>query len=111
LSPARDAYHTTLPVSGGTGKKMTTFENAILNAKNISEIIDLANTIRRTMAQETNSDYDGAYDVELGFKDDKLWLFQIRPFVENKNALGSEYLQSITPTVNMQKEILLNSTL
>jgi hypothetical protein len=63
------------------------------------------------MAQETNSDYDGAYDVELGFKDDKLWLFQIRPFVENKNALGSEYLQSITPTVNMQKEILLNSTL
>jgi phosphoenolpyruvate synthase/pyruvate phosphate dikinase len=111
LSPARDAYHTTLPVSGGTGKKMTTFENSILNAKNISEISDLANTIRRTMAQETNSDYDGAYDVELGFKDDKLWLFQIRPFVENKNALGSEYLQSITPTVNMQKEILLNSTL
>jgi hypothetical protein len=90
---------------------MTTFENSILNAKNISEISDLANTIRRTMAQETNSDYDGAYDVELGFKDDKLWLFQIRPFVENKNALGSEYLQSITPTVNMQKEILLNSTL
>ena len=26
-----------------------------------------------------------AYDIEFGFADDKLWLFQIRPFVESKS--------------------------
>ncbi|MCL5130304.1 PEP/pyruvate-binding domain-containing protein [Algibacter sp. L4_22] len=111
LSPARDAYHNTLPVTGGTGKKLETFEKPILNAQNILEISELSATIRKTMAKKTKSDYKGAYDVELGFKDNKLWLFQIRPFVENKSALGSDYLKSITPTINTQKEILLNTTL
>ncbi|MEX0811419.1 MAG: PEP/pyruvate-binding domain-containing protein [Chitinophagales bacterium] len=111
LSPAREAYYTILPVTGGTGKQVTTFENPILNAQNIAEINELASTIRKTLAKKTNSDYKGAYDVELGFKDNKLWLFQVRPFVENKNALGSEYLQSITPDVNTQKQILLSKPL
>ncbi len=111
ISPAREAFHNTLPTTGGTGKKVATFEKSILNTQNISEISELATTIRKTLAKKTKSDYKGAYDVELGFKDNKLWLFQIRPFVENKNALGSEYLKSITPNVNTQKEISLNTTL
>lgn len=69
----------------------------------------LAKTIRETMPNETNSDYEGAYDVELGFKEDKLWLFQIRPFVENKKALSSGYLESITPKINTAKEISLST--
>jgi hypothetical protein len=56
-------------------------------------------------------DYHGAYDMELGFKDGKLWLFQIRPFVENKKALSSNYLESITPELNTKKEISLNTSL
>jgi hypothetical protein len=111
LSPAREAYYNTLPATGGTGKKAATFEASILNKQNIMEICELAITIRKTLAKQTKSDYKGAYDVELGFKDNKLWLFQIRPFVENKNALGSEYLKSITPTVNTQKEISLNTSI
>jgi hypothetical protein len=54
---------------------------------------------------------EGPYDVELGFKDNKIWLFQVRPFVENKGALSSDYLQSITPEVDQKKSIPLNSTL
>lgn len=111
ICPAREAFFNTLPVLGGTGKNVTTFEKPILNEENITEICDLAIAIRETLADRTKSDYKGAYDVELGFKDNKLWLFQIRPFVENKNALGSEYLKSITPSVNTQKEITLNTTL
>jgi hypothetical protein len=48
---------------------------------------------------------EGPYDVELGFKDNKLWLFQVRPFVENKRAKTSEYLESITPKINLNKII------
>ena len=68
----------------------------------------MAKAIREVLPKETNSDYEGAYDVELGFKDDKLWLFQIRPFVENKKALSSGYLESITPKIDLNKTISLS---
>ena len=51
----------------------------------------------KTIPEKTEASNTGPYDVELGFLDNKLWLFQIRPFVENKNAKSSTYLQSISP--------------
>ena len=111
IAPAREPYHNRLPEKGGTAKKLSTFEKPILSEKNIQEIQEFAGEIRRTYAERTGSSYAGAYDVELGFKEDKLWLFQIRPFVENKKALGSEYLESITPKVDKSKEIQLSGKL
>ena len=111
LAPAREPYQNTLPISGGTGKKLATFETPVLNERNIHEIRDLAKNIRKTLPKETASDYEGAYDVELGFMDNKLWLFQIRPFVENKKALSSGYLESISPKINKKKEIVLTTKL
>lgn len=108
LAPAREPYYNRLPITGGTDKKSATFENPILNQQNINDIRDLAKTIRATLHKETNSDYDGTYDVELGFQDNKLWLFQIRPFVENKKALSSGYLESITPVIDKNKAISLS---
>ena len=107
LAPARESSYNSLPITGGTGKKTATFEKAVLNEKNIDEIREFAKTIRKTLPEETSSDYEGAYDVELGFQNDKLWLFQIRPFVENKKALSSEYLQSITPKIDINREVSL----
>ena len=108
LAPAREMYHNRLPATGGTEKRMSTFENFILSHENIKEIRDFAKTIRITMPRETQSDYEGAYDVELGFQNNKLWLFQIRPFVENKKALSSNYLESITPNIDLNKSIPLS---
>ena len=109
LAPAREVYHNTLPTTGGTAKKAATFETSVLNEQNIEEIRQFAKTIRKTLPKATKSDYKGAYDVELGFQNNKLWLFQIRPFVENKRALSSGYLESITPKIDRQKEILLST--
>ncbi len=109
LAPARETFYNSLPTTGGTSKKTATFESPVLNEKNIDEIREFAKTIRKTLPKETKSDYKGAYDVELGFQDDKLWLFQIRPFVENKKALSSGYLESITPKVDVKREVLLSS--
>ena len=111
LAPAREQTYNSLPETGGFLKKQATFETPILNQQNINEIRVLAKTIRKTLPKETQSDYDGAYDVELGFKDNKLWLFQIRPFVENKKALSSGYLESITPIIDKNKKISLSSKL
>ncbi|MGJ8743903.1 PEP/pyruvate-binding domain-containing protein [Polaribacter sp.] len=111
LAPAREQHYNSLPETGGMLKKLATFENPILNQQNINEILALTKTIRETLPKETHSDYKGAYDVELGFKDNKLWLFQIRPFVENKKALSSEYLESITPIIDKNKVISLSTKL
>jgi hypothetical protein len=46
--------------------------------------------------------------MEMGFRNDKLWLFQISPFVENKKAKNSEYLKSIAPKINYNKKISLS---
>jgi hypothetical protein len=107
LAPAREPYFNSLPVAGGTLKKSATFEERILSEADIKQICELAEQVRETLSKETHSDYDGAYDVELGFKDGKLWLFQVRPFVENKKALSSGYLESITPIIDSKKEISL----
>ena len=91
--------------AGGTQTYATTFNTPILNEKNINSIRELASTIRKNMSDEQ------AYDVEFGFKNDKLWLFQIRPFVENKQAKSSEYLSSITPKIDSNKQINLKTKL
>ncbi len=111
LAPARETFYNSLPATGGTDKKTATFEKPVLNEKNIDEIREFAKTIRKTLPKETKSDYEGAYDVELGFQNDKLWLFQIRPFVENRKALSSGYLESITPKIDTKKEISLSKEL
>lgn len=111
LAPAREPFYIRLPVSGGTEKKIATFNQPILNVENINTIRTFAHSIRNTLSNETQSDYKGAYDVELGFKDHKMWLFQIRPFVENKSALSSDYLESITPKINKSKEVILSQKL
>ncbi|WP_372795219.1 PEP/pyruvate-binding domain-containing protein [Lutibacter sp.] len=108
IAPSREPFYNSLPITGGTAKKSATFEMAILNEQNIKDIRELAKNVRNKMAKEVNAEYKGAYDVELGFKNNKLWLFQIRPFVENKKALSSTYLESITPKIDKNKEVLLS---
>ncbi len=108
ISPAREPHYNSLPSKGGTLKNTATFEKPILSGQNINALWTFAMTIRKTFADQANSTYKGAYDVELGFKEDKLWLFQIRPFVENKKALASDYLESITPKIDQEKVIQLS---
>ncbi|WP_299671078.1 PEP/pyruvate-binding domain-containing protein [uncultured Polaribacter sp.] len=106
LSPARQADYIRLPASGSTKKYYTTFNNPILNEGNINEIRELATEIRNKIGSKSLEDQH-AHDVEFGFKDNKLWLFQIRPFVENKQAKSSDYLNSIAPKVKNNTKIKL----
>lgn len=110
LAPARQSDYIRLPDYGGTKKYTTTFETPILNTKNIEDIRALASKIRKTMEKHSQAS-NQAYDVEFGFKDNKLWLFQIRPFVENKQAKSSEYLSSISPKIEEGKLINLSEKL
>ncbi|MFD1061974.1 PEP/pyruvate-binding domain-containing protein [Winogradskyella litorisediminis] len=108
ISPARQPDYIRLPDSGGTKSYFTGFERPILNPKNIQEIREMAKEVRNKIDSE---DSHQAFDVEFGFQNDKLWLFQIRPFVENKAAKSSDYLNSITPKIDNNKIVNRNTKL
>lgn len=111
LAPAREPYYNRLPYGGGVERKIATFEQSILNEQNINNIMNLSETIKKVFPKTPGIESEGPYDIELGFKDNKIWLFQVRPFVENRKAMSSEYLESITPRIDGSKLIKLSTKL
>ncbi|MEM6772794.1 MAG: PEP/pyruvate-binding domain-containing protein, partial [Bacteroidota bacterium] len=97
LSPARERLHRRLPKTGGSVMVPAAFNQRILSRENLVNLWDLAEEVERVMPTSPGVESNGPWDVELGFQDDKIYLFQIRPFVENKQALASGYLESIDP--------------
>lgn len=108
LSPSREPDLTTVPAKGGTAKLHTTFENQILDQARLDALKLMAEKMKNVLPQ---AGINGPYDVELGFTENKIWLFQVRPFVESKRAAGSEYLQSISETFDENRSIPLNTKL
>lgn len=97
LSPARERLHRRLPVTGGSVMLPAPFNERILSPANLKDLHELAETTERIMPESSGEKTNGPWDVELGFQNNKMWLFQIRPFVENKRAQASGYLESISP--------------
>jgi len=109
FAPSREPYYNQLPVTGGMGKLPATFETPILNVQNLAAIRSFSKQLKQKM-EETNG-MQGPFDVEFGFLTNKLWLFQVRPFVENKNAAGDVYLESISPKIDDTKVISISEKL
>ncbi len=108
LSPSRENIFKSIPASGGTVSNFKIPGRITNFRKDLTLISDMATEIKKAMP---NYGMEGPYDVELGIKDGKIWLFQIRPFVENKNANSSEYLQSISPKINYGKTLKMDAPL
>lgn len=75
------------------------FNERILSPQNLQDLRALSVKAERIMPESSGEASNGPWDIELGFANDKMWLFQIRPFVENKRAQSSDYLESISPKV------------
>lgn len=97
LAPARERLHRRLPATGGSVMLPSTFENRILKPQNLKDLWQLSQEVERVMPASPGVETEGPFDVELGFQNDQIWLFQIRPFVENDQAMSSDYLESISP--------------
>ncbi len=108
LSPAREPMYTSIPATGGTAKVHTDFNEPVLSNTNLTALREMSKALNKKLP---TVGVKGPYDVELGFKDDKIWLFQVRPFVENKRAAASEYLRSIAPEVDENLLISIDSEL
>lgn len=108
LSPSRENVFKAIPYTGGTQSNNKVPGKYINNGADLALIKNVAVEIKKEMPLYQ---MQGPYDVELGIKDHKIWLFQIRPFVENKSANSSDYLLSISPNIDYGKTIDLNAKL
>ncbi|MCP9235108.1 PEP/pyruvate-binding domain-containing protein [Lewinella sp. JB7] len=110
-APARERMHRRLPATGGSTMVAAAFNEPVLSHQNLVDLYKLGQEVEEVMPQAPGVEAEGPYDVELGFQDDKIWLFQIRPFVENSKAQSSDYLQSISPPKRENVYIDLHSPL
>jgi hypothetical protein len=111
IAPARESTYLTIPSKGGSVRLQTTFEQRILTPDHLESLRTISACILAEFPNIPGFGREGPFDIELGFKDNHLWLFQVRPFVENKQASSSAYLQHITPSFKDQQQISLDQKL
>ncbi|MBN2410807.1 phosphoenolpyruvate synthase [candidate division KSB1 bacterium] len=111
LSPVREKRYTFLPPIGGVEKHAATFEDPILKPDDIKQIRQLVGGIKNKLPGAPGMESSGPWDIELGFYEGKIWLFQIRPFVENKRAKSYNFLNAMDHAIDLNKIISLKSPL
>lgn len=111
LAPSREAHYNRLPGSGGTQPLVTTFDERILSPDELNALRQMGDEIKKILPTVPAISSAGPYDVELGLKDGKIWLFQVRPFVENKHAQNISYLDAMQGSVDPAKSISLMTKL
>ncbi len=85
--PAADGGVAKLPVSG---------DETVLQPEEIQQLIALAKELPARFPPITDDDGNPApADIEFGFRDGKLQLFQIRPFLESRDRRGAGYLRDM----------------
>ena len=78
---------------GGVDKLPVSGEEAVLKPDEIKQLIQFAKELPDRFPPITDDQGNSApADIEFGFLDGKLQLFQLRPFLESRKARGSGYL-------------------
>ena len=111
ISPARESQYTLLPENGGTRKAYSNYNQPVLTKNNLNQLRGLAKEIQNKLVHQDNIGSDGPFDIELGFVDNRIWLFQVRPYIENKKASSSYYLQSMDDKLPKKITISMNQQL
>ncbi len=81
---------------GGVDKLPVSGDEAVLKADEIKQLIRFAKELPDRFPPITDDQGNPApADIEFGFLDGKLQLFQLRPFLESRKARGSGYLSDM----------------
>ncbi len=100
VSVAREPLKTTLPKNGGIQKDFASFDQPVLSTSDLNQLTTLTHAAVDKLSTSAGVEKNVPFDMELGIKDGKIWLFQVRPFVENKKANATEYLTGSKVTGN-----------
>jgi hypothetical protein len=93
---------------GGIDKVPVNDTDHILTTEEIAQLIDFVNGLPRRFPVVVDADGQPApADVEFGFHDNKLVLFQIRPFLESKQVHANKYLRSLDSTLRRLDQVIV----
>jgi len=99
--------------TGGIAKQPVSGADTLLQPKEIAQLIAFADEIPRKFPQLGEDGKPVAADVEFAFVDGKMWLLQIRPFNESRQARGASHLAemdrslagNLSRSVNLQEAV------
>lgn len=95
ISPCRETLFNRLPETGGVAKGVTHLNARLLTTDKLVALRQAAMTISAKIKEAPGIGGAEPYDIELGFKGNALWLFQVRPYVENRQARSNQYLYGL----------------
>ena len=95
--------------SGGVDKLPVSGDEAVLHPDEIRQLIRFANELPQRFPPITDDQGNPApADIEFGFLDGKLRLFQLRPFLESRKARGSTYLSEMDEALDGSMDKIVN---
>ena len=112
LASATAVWRRAPAAAGGVDKLPVSGDQSVLKPDEIKQLITLAKELPNRFPAITDDDGNPApADIEFGFLDGRLQLFQLRPFLESRDSRGGTYLSDmdkslqgqLNKTVNMQE--------
>jgi hypothetical protein len=91
--------------AGGTAMRPATGSEYVLRENELEALVATAEQIKETFEPETNEEGEPlAWDIEYGFQDGKLYLFQVRPFVGESGIRNLQALAVLDKGLKKKKE-------
>ncbi|MCP4008612.1 MAG: phosphoenolpyruvate synthase, partial [Proteobacteria bacterium] len=95
LADATAAKKRVLALKGGLVKVQIEADGQVLSAEEISKLIKLSNDLAEKFPQRDDLGNLTAADVEFGFKNGQLVLFQVRPYLQNRRVKKTHFLNQL----------------
>lgn len=108
LADATAAKQRVLNRKGGLVKKQLPADGRVLADAEIKKLVELAKELEVKFPQRGETGGKTAADVEFGFKQGKLVLFQVRPFLQNRRVKKNHYLNTLDQALNDSMDISVN---
>jgi Pyruvate phosphate dikinase, AMP/ATP-binding domain len=90
--------------TGGVARRPTLGAEMLLGPHEVRQLIAVADEIPRQFPQLGEDGKPVAADVEFAFVGGQLWLLQIRPFNESKEAMSAAYLRQMDRALDANRK-------
>lgn len=108
MAAATAPYRRQVDLSGGVARLPVSTADRVLSDDEIAQLVELARDLPSRFPAVVNAAGEAAAaDIEFGFLDGELVLFQIRPFLDSDKALGNAMLRELDVPLAARRDLPL----
>lgn len=109
IAQATARVRRTVAPTGGVAKKPVSGNDRVLGPEDIRLLVALVEELPQRFPGVVNAEGQLIpVDIEFGFRDGELMLFQIRPFVESSRARSNDYLRALDSGLRDLREVQID---